>query len=128
DPTPVSPEPLAFLLPSHRDEYSFTSVHDGRERDRRAFVIDFASAQHKSRAELIEAERGHDDCFDWKGPVATAGRLWVDASTYDVLRLDRHVFGPTDVRVPPPLQRKYRFDPWLTLERDDLSLRYKEVA
>jgi hypothetical protein len=128
DPNPLSPEPLAFLLPAHRDEYSFDSLREGRERDRAALVIDFASAQRKSRPELIEDERGHDDCFDWKGPIAIAGRLWVDATTHDVLRLDRHLVGPTDVRVPQPLQQRYQFAPWLTLDRDDLTLRYKEVA
>ncbi len=128
DPTPISPEPLAFLLPSHRNEYNFTAVRDGRERDRAAYVIDFASSDRTSRPELIADEYGHEDCFDWKGPVAIGGRVWIDAATYDVLRLDRHVLGPTDVRVPQKLQRKYHFDQWMTLERDDLSMRYKEVS
>jgi hypothetical protein len=128
DPTPISPEPLAFLLPGHRDEYQFTAVHDGRERNRPALVIDFTSAVRASRPELVEDEYGHDDCFDWKGRIAIGGRLWVDATTYDVLRLDRHVLGPTDVRVPWMLQRKYQFDQSMTLERDDLTLRYKEVS
>ncbi len=128
DPTPLSPEPLAFLLPGHRDEYRFTAIRDGRERDRQALVIDFTSAQRTSRPELIEDEHGHDDCFDWKGPVAIAGRLWVDAATHDVLRLERRVAGPTDVHVPWTLQRKYPFGTWLTLDRDDLTLRYKKVA
>lgn len=127
DPTPLSPELLSFLLPGYREEYRFTAVRDGRERDRAALIIDFASAQRTSRPELIEDEYGHDDCFDWKGPVAVAGRLWVDAATYDVLRLDRRVTGPTDIRVPNALQRKYSFPPWLTIDRDDLTLRYKEV-
>lgn len=128
DPTPFSPEPLTFLLPAHRGEYRFTSVRDGRERDRAALVIDFASADRSSHPELIEDERGHDDCFDWKGPLAIAGRVWVDAATHDVLRLDRHITGPTEVRVPLRLQRKYQFPTWLTLERDDLNLRYHEIA
>ncbi len=128
DPSPVSPETLAFLLPAHRNDYRFTSVRDARERDRAALLIDFVSAERASRPELIEDERGHSDCFDWKGPLAVTGRLWVDAATYDVLRLDRHIVGPTDVRVPQRLQRKYQFASWLTLERDDLMLRYKEVA
>ena len=128
DPTPLSPELLTFLLPGHRDDYRFTAVRDGRERDRAALIIDFASAQRTSRPELIEDEHGHDDCFDWKGPVAIAGRLWVDAGTHDVLRLDRRISGPTDVRVPDTLQRKYRFSPWLTIDRDDLTMRYKEVS
>jgi len=128
DPTPISPEPLAFLLPSHRNEYNFTAVRDGRERDRAAYVIDFASANRTSRPELIADEYGHEDCFDWKGPVAIGGRVWIDGAKYDVLRLDRHVLGPTDVRVPQKLQRKYHFDQWMTLERDDLSMRYKEIS
>src|SRR5579872_6371431 len=77
DPTPVSPEPLAFLLPGHRDDYRFTSVREGHERNRAALVIDFMSAERSSRPELIEDEYGHDDCFDWKGPIAISGRVWV---------------------------------------------------
>jgi hypothetical protein len=129
DPTPLSPEPLAFLLPGpQRDQYRFTSVREGRERDRAALLIDFVSVGRRSHAELIEDEYGHDDCFDWKGPVATSGRLWVDAVTHEVLRLDRHLAGPTDVRIPVPLQQRYRFPSWLTIDRDDMTLRYKAVA
>jgi hypothetical protein len=128
DPTPLSPEVLNFLLPGYRDEYRFTAVRNGRERTRAALIIDFASAQPTGRPELIEDEYGHDDCFDWKGPVAVAGRLWVDAETRDVLRLDRRISGPTDVRVPDRLQRKYLFSSWLTIDRDDLTMRYKEVS
>lgn len=128
DPTPLAPELLTFLLPGHRDEYKFTVVRDGRERDRAALVIDFTSAERRSRPELIEDELGHDDCFDWKGPMSVAGRVWVDAETHDVLRLDRRISGPTDVRVPNRLQQKYRFSPWVTIDRDDLTMRYKEVT
>lgn len=128
DPTPLSPEPLAFLLPEHRDEYVFTGLRDATERNRAAFAIEFSSVKRKGHPELIADEYGHDDCFDWKGPVAITGRVWVDAVTLDVLRLERRVAGPTDVRVPVPLQRRYQFTPWLTLDRDDLTLRYKEVT
>lgn len=128
DPTPLSPEPLAFLLPEHRDEYVFTAAREVTERNRAALAIDFSSVKSKGHPELIEDEGGHDDCFDWKGPVAITGRVWVDAATLDVLRLERRVAGPTDVRVPMPLQRRYQFTAWLTLDRDDLTLRYKEVT
>ena len=128
DPTPQSPEMLTFLLPGHREGYRFTAVREGRDRDRTAFMIDFTSVRRDGRLELIEDEYGHDDCFDWTGPVPVAGRLWVDAASHDVLRVDRRISGPTDVRVPQRLQRKYSFTPWLTIDRDDLTLRYKEVA
>src|SRR5262249_45537950 len=109
DPNPLSPEPLAFLLPSHRDDFRFTSGREGKERNRAALVIDFISPNRTSRPELIEDERGHDDCFDWSGPVAMRGRVWVDAATDDVLRVDRGLQGgPVDILVPWPLQRRYQ--------------------
>src|SRR5947207_659906 len=60
DPNPLSPEPLAFLLPPQRDGYRFTAVRNGRERNRAALIIEFTSADRTSRPELIEDERGHD--------------------------------------------------------------------
>jgi hypothetical protein len=128
DPNPLSPAPLAFLLPSHRGEYRFVSVRDGKERDRAALIIEFASADRKSKPVLIEDVGGHDDCFDWSGPVATRGRVWVDAATAEVLRVERYLAGPADIRVPWPLQRRYNFGPYVVLERDDLTLRYKRIA
>ena len=128
DPNPLSPEPLAFLLAAHQDDYQFTSVRPGRERDRAALIIDFMSTNRTSRPELIEDVRGHDDCFDWSGPVATRGRVWVDAKSHEVLRLNRRLDGPVDVRVPWNVQRRYGLPAWVVLERDDLTLRYTTVA
>lgn len=127
DPNPLSPEPLAFLLPAYRGDYRFTSVRHGREDDRAALIIDFVSANRTSKPQLIEDGRGHDDCFDWSGPVATRGRVWVDANTNDVLRVERRIDGPVDVRVPWELQRRYRLPAWIVVDRDDLTIRYKAV-
>ena len=91
-------------------------------------MIDFRSVRRQGRPQLIEDELGHDDCFDWKGPVPIKGRLWVDADTYDVLKLERHIAGPTDVQVPLPLQRKYGLPARVTIDRDDLTLHYREVV
>ena len=128
DPSPFSSAPLAFLLPGHRDEYRFTRVGQDRRDDRAALTIDFVSARRTGHLELIKDPLGHDDCFDWQGPLAIAGRVWVDAATGDVLRLERHLAGPTDIRVPASLQREYGFPLWLTIERDDLTMSYKQVT
>jgi hypothetical protein len=128
DPNPLSPEPLAFLLPAHRDEYRFMSLRNGQEKGRAALIIEFLSTSRTSRPELVEDERGHDDCFDWSPPVATRGRVWVDAITHDVLRVDRRMEGPVDVRVPSQLQRRHNLPPWVVIERDDQTMRYKPVA
>ena len=100
DPNPLSTEPLAFLLPKNRGDYSLHRRGDRQGKDRPALLIDYMSANRKSKPELVEDEHGHEDCFDWAGPIATKGRVWVDASTYDVLRVERRIGGPVDVRVP----------------------------
>jgi hypothetical protein len=128
DPNPMSAAPLAFLLPSHRDDYVFTSVKNGRDKGRSALIIDFMSADRKSKPELIPDPSGHDDCFDWSGPIATRGQVWLDAETNDVLRVDRRLDGPVDVNVPWDLQRRYLFDRSVVLERDDVSVRYKTIV
>lgn len=128
DPNPISPEPLAFVLPGEREEYAFTSVRQDRHRDRAALVIDYRSLTRMGHPQLVEDPLGHDDCFDWKGPVPVKGRLWVDAGTYDVLKLERHITGPTDIRVPLPLQWEYGLPARITIDRDDLTLEYREVA
>ena len=128
DPTPLSTEPLAFLLPAHRSEYQFKSAGLGRDRNRPAFRIDFASVNRKSNPELIEDKAGHDDCFDWSGHIASNGRIWVDANTYDVLRVERTLGGPVDVRVPLPIQRRYNLDRFVVIQREDTTVRYRTVA
>ena len=111
DPNPLSPEPLTFLLPDHRHEYCSRRSPKAERRIRATLIIDFTSANGTSRPELIRDERGHDDCFDWTGPVATRGRLWVDARTQEVLRVDRRLHRPIDVRVPWKLQRSHNLPP-----------------
>jgi hypothetical protein len=128
DPNPLSPEPLAFLLPGRRGEYTFTSVRSGKEKDRAAFLVDFESANRSSALELVEDPHGHEDCFDWSGPLATSGRLWVDATTYDVLRVDRHINAPVELRVSARLQWRYGLPAWIVLDRDDQSMRFRPVT
>jgi len=128
DPNPLSPEPLAFLLPEHRDEYRFTSLRNNIEKNRSVLIVGFMSTNRTSKPELIEDAYGHDDCFDWSGPMATGGRIWVDPTTYDVLRVDRRIDGPVDVEVPERLQRRYHLPSWVVLERDDQTMRYTRVA
>ena len=82
----------------------------------------------QSKPELIEDERGHDDCFDWSGHVATRGRIWVDANSYDVVRVERGLRGPVDVRVPLRIQRRHGLDTYVVIERDDETIRYRTVA
>lgn len=128
DPNPLSSEPLAFLLPTHRSEYQFKAAGTAKERNRPAFRVDFASIDRNSTLELIEDKQGHDDCFDWSGHIAARGRVWVDAESYDVLRVERNVGGPVDVRVPLRIQRRHHLDNRVVIMREDTTIRYRAVT
>jgi hypothetical protein len=128
DPNPLSPVPLAFLLPAHRDEYRFKFAGSGTDRNRPVFVIDFASADRRSHAELIEDPNGHDDCFDWSGQVASKGRIWVDAETFDVVRIERGLPSMLDISVPRRIQVRHHLERFVVIDREDTTIRYKRVA
>jgi hypothetical protein len=99
-----------------------------KDRNLPALLIDFASVNRRSDLELIEDPGGHDDCFDWTGPLASRGRIWVDAKSYDVLRVERSVGGPVDVRVPLRIQRRHNLDTRVVIMREDTTIRYRTVA
>lgn len=128
DPNPLSTEPLAFLLPAHRQEYEFRSAGFGKDRNRPVFVIDFATINRRSNTELVEDKAGHADCFDWSGYVAARGRIWVDAESHDVVRVERTLRAPLDVRVPLAIQRRHNLDNYVVIEREDTTIRYRTVA
>jgi hypothetical protein len=128
DPNSLSSEPLSFLLPVHRSEYRFRVAGITKDRNRTALMLDFASVDRRSKPELIEDPSGHDDCFDWSGHIASRGRIWVNAGNYDVVRVERGLGGPVDVKVPTLIQRRHRLDGWVVIVRDDVTIRYKTVA
>ena len=128
DPTPLSLEPLTLLLPAHRADYEFRFAGLGKDRNRAVFLIDFKSIDSRSSVELIEDPAGHADCFDWSGHVASRGRVWVDATSYDVVRMERGLRAMLDVRVPERIQRKHRLENSIVIEREDTTIRYRTVA
>ena len=91
-------------------------------------MIDFTSTDRRSRPELIADPGGHDDCFDWSGHIASMGRIWIDASTNDVIRVDKGLPGPVDVRVPVLIQRRHQLPNSVSIMRDDVTIRYRSVA
>lgn len=127
DANPLSTEPLAFLLPAHRSEYTFVAAGFGKGKDRNALMLDFTSAKPEGKGEILEDPRGHEDCFTWSLPVVLKGRVWVDATTYEVLRVEQRMAGMADLSVPTKLQRKHNLDNNVVVERHDTTIRYKTV-
>ena len=128
DPNPLSSEPLTFLLPDKRSAYEFKTVRTAKEGTRAVLVIDFTSVNRKSNPVLIEDPGGHDDCFDWSGHIASRGRIWVDTENHDILRVERGLPGPVDVRVPVLIRQRHRLENWIAIVRDDVTIRYKRIA
>jgi hypothetical protein len=56
----------------------------------------------------------------------TRGRIWIDAETDHVLRLEEHLVGMVDVRVPREYTRA-NGQSWMSLERSDFTVQYAPV-
>ena len=119
-------QPLSMLLSSERPKYEFKLA--GRQTiDRRAAIrIDFKLLKRATvDSKLVE---GRDDCISFNVEGGMRGRIWVDAETHDVLRLDQHLAGMVEIPVPRGT-RSYMHNPstW-TLERWDTSIRFRTVT
>ncbi len=121
DPQEVSPDSLSMFLPQNRVDYEFKLVGPSTVDGRRSLSIDFRSIS-KKKPEVI-----------WKGscvrlslPGRTRGRIWIDAGTYDVLRMDEHLVGMFDFRASAEVARRSGTLN-MALERFDSSIRYREV-
>jgi hypothetical protein len=122
DPRPVSPEALSLLLPGQRDQYVFMWAGDARTDGRASVMIDYRSVSR----EAAEVEWS-DDCVTISLPGRTRGRLWVDAATDDVLRLDEHLVGMFEF--PVPRDRTRLAGPSsMIIERADSTIRYHAVS
>jgi hypothetical protein len=128
DPNPLSPEPLAFLLPANRQGYTFTTNGFGKGKDRDAFIIDFKAESEDREGKVEEDPRGIEDCWNISVVVRTAGRIWVDAKTYQVLRLERHLAGLGEVQATFEQQRKHNLPSHMTMERYDTAIRYRPIT
>ena len=120
------PQALSLLLPAERADYRFTSAGEGHIDRRRAIMIDYRRLSPASvESEMVE---GREDCVSFDIEGGMRGRVWIDAETFDVLRLDRNLSGMIEI----PLPRKLRMLPgnplsW-TMERWDTSIQFKSLT
>lgn len=121
DPRSTSPEPLAFLLPDRREKFIFKAAGLGRVNDRMAMMIDYRSV--KPEEPKVEWK---DECVSIDLPGRARGRIWADAETSEILRLDEGIIGLVDITVPRKQQRAGG-STYMTIERADSSIRYRRV-
>jgi hypothetical protein len=127
DPNPLTPEPLTFLLAKNRAEYTFSWAGYGRGRDANTILVDYRPIKIEKPAYMEDA-KGREDCFQLSLPVERRGRMWIDARTYDVLRIEQHLATQVEVRVPFAQQRRHNLPDAIVVDRYDLITRYKAVA
>jgi hypothetical protein len=122
DPKAVSPEPLAMLLPARLGESEFFPAGAARIDGRAALMIDYRGVPS-----LPEEITWTDDCVSLNLPGRSRGRIWIDAETYDVLRVDDRLVGMFSFDVPREHIRRGAARS-MVIERADSTIRYRRVA
>lgn len=107
-------------------DYTLTFAGETRTDRRRAYLIDYRLMKKMSVAsKMVE---GRDDCISFDIEGGMRGRIWIDAETHDVLRLDERLGTLVDIPLPDKA-RRMASTPWFwTMERWDTSIRFKPVT
>ena len=122
----VEPHPLSLLLGSERDDYEFTFAGQTSIDRRLVNMIDYRVLRKAEvQSSLIE---GRDDCVSFNLEGGLRGRIWIDAETHDVMRLDQRLSGMVEVPLPRKARRDARSPLSWTMERWDTSIRFKRVT
>ncbi len=118
-------QPLSVLLPTQRGKYTFKySKRDVVDRQN-AIVIEFREVKKPTvDVSLVE---DNEDCISFDIEGGMRGRIWIDADTHDVLRMDRSLIGLIDIPLPRKVTRRGGALSW-TMERWDSTIRFKRVA
>jgi hypothetical protein len=117
---------LAMLLPDQQPKYAFSLNGPGRLGRRSAILIDYRETARPSV--VVQTVANNDDCLSFQMKGGLRGRIWIDAETFDVLRLDQSLIGLVDIPLPESLaNRNDGVSSW-TMERWDTTIRFQPVA
>ena len=117
-------QPLSLLLPQQRDDYTFALAGTSRIDNRSAILLDYRMVDKPSvKVELVN---GNENCLTFALDGGMRGRIWIDADTFDVRRMDQGLTGLVEIPLPRKIASRDRWSSW-TLERWDTSIRFKPV-
>lgn len=122
DPRPISPDMLSRLLPVHRGEYQFKLAGLGRTDKHQALMIDY-----RGRTPERGVVTWKGDCVSVELPGHFRGRVWIDADSRDVLRVDEQLVGLYEFPVPREHSHGGFFET-MVIERADSSTRFRPVT
>ena len=87
-------------------------------------LVDFAEhARPKVASSLVD---GNENCISYSVDGGSRGRIWIDATSFDVLRLERRLPPMTDIPLPRKISR-FGQSFW-TLERSDSTIEFEPVT
>jgi hypothetical protein len=117
-------QPLSILLPEQRVELAFAYDGRGQLDGRDAIIVTFRETV-KPTVDVSMVE-DNENCISFDIEGGTRGKIWIDAQTHDVLRLDRSLSGLIEIPLPRKAQR-FGVTPRFTMERWDSSIRFRPV-
>jgi hypothetical protein len=120
-PRSEAEDPLSALLPVRQGEFAFSLGKLERIDGRQVARLEYVPLE-AGEAEVV----GDNACVSITLPGWARGEAWVDVESGDVLRLDEHLTRRFEFRSPET--RPGARPGWLTLELDDLSIRYERVT
>lgn len=119
-------QPLSMLLPQQRVDYDFSIVGPAQQEGRAAIILAYKMrAKPTVEVSLVD---NNENCISFSIDGGMRGRIWIDAETYDVLRLDQGLSGLVDIRLPWKVARRSpdNNSVW-TMERMDSTIRFKAI-
>ena len=117
----VTPEPLAMLLPGQQSDYTFTPAGSRHRRDAATAMLDFKSVSSPP----VKVTWKTEECAELDVPGRSRGRVWIDAATGNVLRLDQHLLSSFEIPLPRARARGGPLS--MVFERADSSVHYRAV-
>ena len=112
-------------MPQQRGDYTFTANGRVRIDGRDAMIIAFREVKKPTVDVSLIAD--NEDCISFDIEGGMQGKIWIDAETHDVLRLDRVLSGLIEIPLPKKATLRGGSSFW-TMERWDSSIRFKRVS
>lgn len=122
DPIAEETEPMSMLLPEEQTHFKFRWAGQGKVAGRSVAMLDFQETGAVSTSLSFKG----DDCLSAHVSGRSIGRVWADAATGEVMRLDVSLKGMVDFRVPR--ERQLVWGTVKTLDRSDVSVQYRPVT
>ena len=118
-------QPLSMLLPQQRVAFDFAIVGPAKQDGRAAILVSY-TMKAKPTVE-VSLVNNNENCISFSIDGGMRGRIWIDAETHDVLRLDQGLAGLVDIKLPWKVARRAPDKGIWTMERLDSTIRFKPI-